>query len=83
MFYKTALVTGCAAEFEQAIFERCERTRQPKKLDRDAPRDSGEMRKNKGAPPKNQCRTENGEKHKAEMENENNVGKQSVNHFSF
>ena len=82
MFDKTALVTACAAEFEQAVFERRERTRQLQKLDRDAPRDGGEMRKNKSVPIENQRRAENGEQHEAEMENENNVGKQSINHFS-
>ncbi len=83
MFYKTALVTACAAEFEQTVFERRQRTRQLEKFNRDAPRYGGEMRKNKGAPVKDQERAEDGEKHEAEMENENNVGKQSVNHFSF
>ncbi len=81
MFDKTALVTVSAAEFEQAVFERRQRTRQLQKLNRDAPRDGGKMRKNKGAPPKNQRRAEDCEKHEAEMENENNVGEQSINHF--
>src|ERR1700737_4008954 len=81
MLDKTSVVTGLASEIAQVIFQRSQRTDPIGPLNDDAPGQGQQVRPQHIRVAQHQCATEYGEDDKCEVQNQDKVSEQAVDHF--